>query len=61
MSGIVKVNQVALGDDVDLTKNFKIIVPTPEDGTLTIERGDGTVVLKVETNGSVTIPGGVNP
>lgn len=44
MSGAVKVNQVLLGDSADPTKNFKITVPTPEDGTLSITRGDGSLL-----------------
>ena len=59
MSGAVKVNQVLLGSNADQTKNFKITVPTPEDGTLTIERGDGTDVLVVGTDGKVTFPSGI--
>lgn len=54
-------SQIQLGDDADTSKNFIISVPAVADGTLVIERGNGTVVFKIEANGTVTIPGGVNP
>lgn len=57
MSGTVKVSQVKLGDSADPTKNFQINVPAVPDGTLTIERGDGTDVLQVSALGVVTTPG----
>lgn len=54
-------NQIQLGGSADPTKNFIISVPATPDGTLTIKRENGTVVFKVEVNGTVTIPGGINP
>lgn len=56
MSGTVKVTQVKLGDSADPTKNFQINVPAVPDGTLTIERGDGTDVMKFLANGGVDMP-----
>ena len=61
MSGAVKLNQVLLGDNADPTKNFIISVPAVPDGTLTIARGSGEVVIKVEATGKVTFPFGVTP
>lgn len=45
-----------LGQNADQSKNFKITVPTPEDGTLTIERANGTDVMKFLANGGVEMP-----
>lgn len=51
---------VVLGTNADPTKNFRISVPTIEDGTLSIARGDGTPVLTVDADGvrldGTTIP-----
>lgn len=58
MSGKIKVSEVLLGQSADQTKNFKITVPAVPDGTLTIERGDGTDVLTVAANGLVSFPQG---
>ena len=59
--GTLALRQIQLGDNADSTKNFVIGVPAVADGTLVIKRGNGTVVFKIEANGTVTIPGGVNP
>ena len=59
--GTLALRHIKLGDNADTSKNFVISVPAVADGTLVSERGDGTVVFKIETNGTVTIPGGVNP
>jgi hypothetical protein len=50
-----------LGKNADPAKNFKITVPTPEDGTLTIERANGADVMLVAANGRVTFPGNKAP
>ena len=57
----LNLRSIQLGDNADTSKNFLISVPAVADGTLVIERGNGTVVFKIEANGTVTIPGGVNP
>ena len=61
MSAELRLTKIKLGSNADTSKNFVISVPAVADGTLVIERGDGTVVFKIEVNGTVTIPGGVNP
>lgn len=45
-----------LGQNADQSKNFKITVPTPEDGTLTIERANGADVMKFLAAGGVEMP-----
>lgn len=40
----VNTKTVLLGSNADQSKNFKITVPTPEDGTLSITRGDGSLL-----------------
>lgn len=47
---------VKLGDNADLSKNFLIKVPAVADGTLTIEREDGTDVLTIDASGNVAFP-----
>ena len=59
--GALALRQIQLGDNADTSKNFVITTPVIADGTLVIERVDGTVVFKIEADGTVTIPGGVNP
>lgn len=53
----VKVKEVILGDNADLSKNFVLSVPAVADGTLTIKRQDGTNVLSIGANGKAVIPG----
>lgn len=55
MAGQVNVSRVRLGDNPDTTKNFIIKVPAVADGTLTIERESGPVVLSVDAAGNVYI------
>ena len=55
----VSTKTLQLGSNADQSKNFKITVPTPEDGTLTIERANGTDVAKVETDGKVSFSFGI--
>lgn len=57
----VNTKTLMLGQNADQSKNFKITVPTPEDGTLTIERANGTDVMLVAANGKVSFPGNVVP
>src|SRR5512139_4277333 len=54
--GQVKPNEITIGRNADQSKNFKITVPTPEDGTLTIERANGTDVMVVDATGTVKFP-----
>ena len=53
-TGRLKVGQVKLGDNADNSKNFVIKVPAVADGTLTIERENGTDVLTIDAGGKVT-------
>ena len=55
----VNTKTVLLGSNADQTKNFKITVPTPEDGSLTIERGDGTDVLSLLASGLLQLNNGI--
>ena len=50
----VAAKTIKLGDNADLSKNFLIKVPAIADGTLTIEREDGTDVLTIDASGKVT-------
>lgn len=52
---------IKLGDSADTSKNFLISVPATPDGSLTIERENGTDVLTVDASGKVVIPGNVVP
>lgn len=53
----IALKTIKLGDSADTSKNFLISVPTVPDGTLTIERENGTDVLTVDASGKVSIPG----
>lgn len=57
----LNLRSIQLGDNADKSKNFVIKVPAIADGTLTIERGNGTDVLSIDANGKVTTPGNVVP
>lgn len=61
MSGTLNLKKIKLGDNADTSKNFVISVPAVADGTLTIERENGTDVLTVDAAGKVTFPGNVVP
>ena len=52
--GTLALRQIKLGDNADSTKNFVISVPAVADGTLTIERENGTDIITVAANGVVT-------
>ena len=52
--GTLALRQIQLGDNADTSKNFVISVPAVADGTLTIERENGTDVLKIDASGKVT-------
>ena len=54
--GTLALRQIKLGDNADTSKNFVISVPAVADGTLVIERGNGTDVLKFLANGGVEMP-----
>lgn len=55
--GTVAAGTVKLGDNADTSKNFLIKVPAVADGTLKIQRENGTDVLSIDANGKVTVPG----
>ena len=57
MSGTLNLKKIKLGDNADLSKNFVISVPAVADGTLVIERGNGTDVLTMDASGKVVFPG----
>ena len=46
---------IKLGSNSDESKNFLISVPSVADGTLVIERGNGTDVLRIDTSGNVLV------
>lgn len=52
--GTLALRQIQLGDNADTSKNFVISVPAVADGTLTIERENGTDVLTIDANGVVS-------
>lgn len=54
MSADLNLTKIKLGSDVDPSKNFLISTPAIADGTLTIERENGTDVLSIDVNGKVT-------
>lgn len=53
----LSLTSIKLGDSATPSKNFIISVPDIPDGTLTIERGDGTDVLTIDAAGKVVMPG----
>ena len=57
MSGTLNLKKIKLGDNADTSKNFLIKTPAVADGTLTIEREDGTDVLTIDASGKVVFPG----
>ena len=52
--GNLELRQIQLGDNADTSKNFVISVPAVADGTLTIERENGTDVLTVDAAGKLS-------
>lgn len=54
--GTLALRQIQLGDNADTSKNFVISVPAVADGTLTIERENGTDVLTIDASGNVAFP-----
>ena len=54
--GTLALRQIKLGDNADNSKNFLISVPAVADGTLVIERGDGTDVLRMNAAGLMSLP-----
>ena len=59
--GTLALRQIKLGDNADTSKNFVISVPAVADGTLTIERENGTDVLTIDASGKMVVPGNVVP
>lgn len=55
----LSLTSIKLGDSATPSKNFIISVPDIPDGTLTIERGDGTDVLTIDAAGKVAFPTGI--
>jgi len=53
-TGKLALGQIQLGDNVDTSKNYVIKVPAVADGTLVIERGNGTDVLSIDASGKLT-------
>lgn len=51
----IAVKKIKLGDNVDLSKNFLIEVPSVADGTLTIKRENGTAVLSIAADGVINL------
>ena len=56
----LSLKKIKLGDNADLSKNFVISVPAVADGTLTIERENGTDVLTIDANGNIRAGAGGN-
>lgn len=57
----LSLTSIKLGDSATPANNFIISVPDIPDGTLTIERGDGTDVLTIDAAGKVVMPGNIVP
>ena len=57
---LIKSIKTQLGLSVTPANNFTLDA-SADNGTMVLKRNDGTVILKVEANGSITIPAGVNP
>lgn len=57
----LSLKKIKLGDNADTSKNFVISTPAVADGTLTIERENGTDVLTIDSSGKVVFPGNVVP
>lgn len=53
MSAELHLTKIKLGDNADTSKNFVISVPAVSDGTLTIERENGTDVLTIDASGNI--------
>ena len=56
MSAELHLTKIKLGSNADTSKNFVISVPAVADGTLTIERENGTDVLTIDASGNVAFP-----
>ena len=57
----LSLKKIKLGDNADTCKNFLITTPAVADGTLVIERGNGTDVLTIDASGKMVVPGNVVP
>ena len=53
MSAELHLTKIKLGDNADTSKNFVISTPVVADGTLTIERENGTDVLTIDASGNI--------
>lgn len=53
----LSLKKIKLGDNADTSKNFLIKTPAVADGTLTIEREDGTDILSIAADGAVSLSG----
>jgi len=59
-SGQLNLRTVKLGDNADTSKNFLITTPAVADGTLSIQRENGTHVLDVDASGNLTATGKIS-
>jgi len=60
MAGTLTMNagqKLQFGSAIDQSKTFVLSAPTPLDGTLTLERTDGTDIMKVLVDGQINMPG----
>lgn len=55
----LSLTKIKLGDSANAANNFLISVPDTADGTLTIERENGTDVMTIDAAGKVVIPGNI--
>lgn len=56
----LSLKKIKLGDNADLSKNFVISVPAVADGTLTIERENGTDVLTIDASNNIRAAAGAS-
>lgn len=54
----LSLKKIKLGDNADTSKNFVISVPAVADGTLTIERENGTDVLTIDASNNIRAASG---
>lgn len=57
MSANLSLTKIKLGNSATPANNFLISVPDTADGTLTIERENGTDVMTIDAAGKVVFPG----
>lgn len=56
----LSLKKIKLGDSADTSKNFLIKTPAVADGTLTIERENGTDVLTIDASGNIRAAAGAS-